>query len=146
MAGLPKDDWTSTEPMSEINIVPLVDVLLVLLVIFMITAPLIVPTLEVRLPKADLSQGADPQQTLIITISQGGEMAVNDKKLGHMTSRDARYKFEAAILRWKGDYPNQAAFVRADKMVRYGAVVRVMAHLNKLGVSNVGLMVEPEGH
>ncbi len=138
-------DWTEAESLSDINIVPLVDVLLVLLVIFMMTAPIITPTLEVQLPRVSLEPGTDPQQTLVITIDRRARLAVNDRVLGPLRSQSTLRQFEREIREWKADYPHAAAFMRVDRLVRYGTVIQVMARLNRMGVVDVGLMIEPEG-
>lgn len=131
--------------MSDINVVPLVDVLLVLLVIFMITAPIITHTLDVQLPKADLSAGARTQQTLIVSVDQKGIVALNDKIVGLLSRQDALQRFEREVNRWKAQYKDSPAFLRADRRIRYGTVVQVMAHMRRLGVVDVGLMIEREG-
>ncbi len=137
-----QQSWTEAEPLSDINIVPLVDVLLVLLVIFMITAPIITPTLEVQLPRVALSPGTNPNQTLTITIDRQNRLAVNDKVLGAMRAQSTLRRFDREVSRWRADYPGQAAFLRVDRLVRYGTVIRVMARLNRMGIVDVGLMIE----
>lgn len=138
--------WTESEPLSDINIVPLVDVLLVLLVIFMITAPIITHTLDVKLPKASLAPGTRSNQTLIVTVDRKGTLAVNDKILGPLRSSDAIKRFEREIISWKGSFPGAPAYLRGDRRIRYGTIILIMARLRKLGVENVGLMIEREGN
>ena len=138
-------DWTSPEPLSDINIVPLVDVLLVLLVIFMITAPIISHTLDVQLPRASLAPGTRANQTLIITVDRKGTLAVNEKIMGPIRSQETARRFERAIRAWKARYPGNPAFLRADRRIRYGTVIQVMARLRKMGVVDVGLMIERDG-
>jgi biopolymer transport protein ExbD len=138
-------DWTSAEEMSDINIVPLVDVLLVLLVIFMITAPIIAHTLDVQLPRASLSPGTRTNQTLVITVDREGMLAVNEKVLGHIRSQEAINRLDKEINAWKARYPGSPAFLRADRRIRYGTVIQVMAQLRRMGVVDVGLMIEREG-
>ncbi len=145
MQGQIGSDWTTAEPISDINVVPLVDVLLVLLVIFMITAPIISHTLDVQLPRASLAPGTRADQTLIITVDRKGTLAVNEKVMGPIRSRDAALRFEKAIRAWKARYPGNPAFLRADRRIRYGTVIQVMARLRKMGVVDVGLMIEREG-
>jgi len=137
-------NWTSAEPVSDINVVPLVDVLLVLLVIFMITAPIISHTLDVQLPRASLAPGTRANQTLIITIDRKGTLAVNDRVMGPIRSAEAGRRFNREISRWKAKYPGHPAFLRADRRIRYGTVIQVMARLRKLGVVDMGLMIERE--
>ena len=144
MHGKVGADWTSSEPLSEINIVPLVDVLLVLLVIFMITAPIISHTLDIKLPRASLAPGTRADQTLIVSVNRKGIVAVNDRVLGPLRSRDTARLFERAIHRWRARYPGNPAYLRADRRIRYGTVIQVMARLRRLGVVDVGLMIERE--
>ncbi len=138
-------DWTASEPLSDINIVPLVDVLLVLLVIFMITAPIISHSLDIQLPRASLAPGTRANETLIITIDKEGRLAVNETVVGLIRTKVAMDRFDSAILRWKQRYPGTPAFLRADRRIRYGTVISVMAELRRLGVVDVGLMIEREG-
>jgi biopolymer transport protein ExbD len=139
------NDWTQSEPLSDINIVPLVDVLLVLLVIFMITAPIISQTLDVQLPRATLAAGTRADQTLVVSVDQEGAVAVNDTVVGALREQAGQQRFEQAIRKWKAAYPNTPAFLRADRRLRYGSVIQVMAELRRLGVVDVGLMIEREG-
>ena len=139
-------DWAAAEPMSDINVVPLVDVLLVLLVIFMITAPIISHTLDVQLPRANLAPGTRANQTLIVSIDQEGTLAVNEQVLGGLRYQETLKRFEREIHRWKASYPGTPVFVRADRRIRYGSVIQVMAELRRLGVVDVGLMIEREAN
>ena len=145
MAGEFGSDWTSSEPLSDINIVPLVDVLLVLLVIFMITAPIITHTLDVQLPRASLAPCTRTNETLIVTIDREGLLAVNESVIGPIRSKETLDRFETEIQRWKRRFPGTPAFLRADRRILYGTVIQVMAELRRLGVINVGLMIEREG-
>ena len=138
-------DWTAADDVADINVVPLVDVLLVLLVIFMITAPIITHTLDVQLPKANLSSGARTQQTLIVSLDHKGTVAINDRIVGPLSRQDALNRFEREINRWQAQYRGNPAFLRADRRIRYGTVMQVMAHLRRLNVVDVGLMIEREG-
>ena len=135
-------EWTEPEDLADINIVPLVDVLLVLLVIFMITAPIIAHTLDVQLPRASLAPGTRTNQTLVITVDRRGVMAVNEKVIGSIKDTKAIKRMEALITQWKAANRDAPAFLRADRRIRYGIVIEVMAQLRKLGIVNVGLMIE----
>ena len=137
-------DWTTSEDMADINVVPLVDVLLVLLVIFMITAPIIAHTLDVQLPRASLAPGTRTNQTLVITVDHQGNLAVNQTVLGHIRSQETIQRFEREVSKWKAQYPGSPAYLRADRRIRYGTVIQVMAQLRSLGVVDVGLMIERE--
>ena len=138
-------DWTATDEVSDINVVPLVDVLLVLLVIFMITAPIITHTLDVQLPQASLAPGTRTDQTLIVTVDRQGTLAVNQKVMGPLREEETLKRFDREIHAWKAANPGAAAYLRADRRLRYGTVIQVMAQLRRLGVIDVGLMIEREG-
>ena len=146
MAGFNGSDWMNeSDEMSDINVVPLVDVLLVLLVIFMITAPIIAHTLDVQLPRASLSPGTRTDRTLVISLDRQGNLALNEKVLGPIRNQNTMQQFDKSVNRWKAANPNAPAFLRADRRIRYGTVIQVMAQLRRLGVVDVGLMIEREG-
>jgi len=128
-------------PMSEINVVPYIDVMLVLLIIFMVTAPLMTQGVKVDLPQAS----AEPvQQTekepLIVSIDVSGLYYLNvgeDPKKG--IDHDMLVQRVAAVLRYQ---PGTQVLVRGDAAVNYGAVVTAMALLQKAGAPSVGLVTE----
>ncbi len=133
-------------PMSEINVVPYIDVMLVLLVIFMATAPLLTQGVLVDLPKAPsepITDSAD--DPLVVSIRQDGAIFVN---LGLARAEDegtrvTLYSLEdqsAKVLRARPDLP---VYVKADHRLDYGLVVRVMSVLQKAGATGVGLITDP---
>jgi biopolymer transport protein TolR len=133
-------------PMSEINVVPYIDVMLVLLVIFMATAPLLTQGVLVDLPDAPSAVIPDDQDDpLVISIRADGAIFVN---LG-MTSSDSDgtrvtiHSLEDQVTRIIGARPDVPVFIRADHRLDYGAVVQVMTALQKSGASSVGLITEP---
>ena len=122
--------------MSEINVVPYIDVMLVLLVIFMITAPLLQQGVKVDLPQA----GAKPmdtrdQETLIVTIDKQGQYYLDDRRV----SPEELRKKVAALLRAR---PRTPVMIRGDRQVDYGQVVKAMALLQAAGAPSVGLITE----
>ena len=129
------------KPMAEINVVPYIDVTLVLLIIFMITAPLIQSGVDVDLPQA---QAKEIEQTdippVIISIDRQGRYFID---LGGQEAEQAEAKelliLEAAVLKNK---PETQVYIRGDKDVEYGKVVTVMAALKNAGIPKVGLMTE----
>ena len=130
------------KPMAEINVVPYIDVMLVLLVIFMVTAPLVYQGAEVNLPQA--SADALPrhnQEPLIVEIDAQGNYYLNigEHPKKPVSPKDLLVKV-AAVMRQK---PKTPVFVRGDKDVPYGRVVAIMASLKKAGVPKVGLMTQP---
>ncbi len=128
-------------PMSEINVVPYIDVMLVLLIIFMITAPLMTQGIKVDLPQA----AAEPvdqseNEPLIVSIDIDGLYYLNvgdDPKKG--VDHDLLVQRVAAVLRHK---PGTPVLVRGDSAVNYGAVVTAMALLQKAGAPSVGLVTD----
>lgn len=128
--------------MSEINVVPYIDVMLVLLVIFMVTAPLLSQGVNVDLPKvaAEPVQVKQNQEPLVITVDRDGNYFVNigddqDKPIDH----DGLLQKVAAVVKYK---PGTPVLVRGDSQTRYGDVVIAMALIQKAGVPNVGLLTE----
>jgi biopolymer transport protein TolR len=131
-------------PMAEINVVPYIDVSLVLLIIFMVTAPLLQTGVDVELPNA---QAKTVPQTdtppLIVSVDSEGQyfIDVGDHKDEPVEAEELALRV-AAVLRHK---PGTAVMVRGDARVDYGKVVTVMAALQEAGVPNVGLMTRPSG-
>ena len=123
--------------MSEINVVPYIDVMLVLLVIFMITAPLLSQGVKVELPKA-AAQPVDSQdrETLVVTVDREGRYFLDDRRI---TSEELSRKV-AAILRAR---PQTPVLIRGDRQSNYGEVVKAMTLLQSAGAPSVGLLTEP---
>jgi biopolymer transport protein TolR len=127
--------------MSDINVVPYIDVMLVLLVIFMITAPLLTQGVQVDLPQtASEPMPSDKQEPLVVSVTAQGTYFLNvgehvDKPVNHATLV-ARV---AAVLRHQ---PGTPVMVRGDRNVNYGKVVTAMALLQKAGAPSVGLITE----
>jgi len=126
-------------PISEINVVPYIDVTLVLLIIFMITAPLLQTGVEVDLPQAEAKPIEEPSAPpLIVSIDADGRffLDVGDRKDEPLQPQELTVKV-VAVLRHK---PDTRVFVRGDAQVGYGKVVAVMAALKKAGIAQVGLI------
>jgi len=120
--------------MSEINVTPLVDVMLVLLIIFMVTAPLLQQGIDVNLPQA---KGKDlpPEERLSIVIKKGGVIYLNDNPI----SMEELTKKLAAVSKL-----NPNVFLKADKDVPYGLVVQVMGEVKEAGIEKLGMITEPK--
>ena len=134
------------KPIAEINVVPYIDVMLVLLVIFMATAPLLTQGVLVGLPKAPSAPvpNAD-EDPLVVSVREDGAIFVNLglRKAGDEGTRVTIYSLKdqaEKILRARPDLP---VFVKADHRLDYGAVVRVMTVLQQSGALSVGLVTEP---
>ena len=127
--------------MSEINVVPYIDVMLVLLIIFMITAPIVQQGVEIELPKvAANSLPPEQQEPVILTVSKTGEYYLNiGDNLKDPISNDTVVKRISLVLKQKPQIP---VLVRGDKDVDYGSVTTAMVLLQSAGVEKVGLMTE----
>jgi biopolymer transport protein TolR len=122
---------------SEINVVSLIDVMLLLLVIFMITAPMMQGGVDVALPKAD-AKPLDPKSGMVVTIDKSGAVYVDETK---MSLSEFRAAFRSLASKRTGD----GVYLRGDANVPYGTVTQVIAIMRAAGVSDVGLMTDPEG-
>ena len=125
----------SHTPMSEINVTPFVDVMLVLLIIFMVTAPLLTVGVQVDLPKASASVITGDDEPLTITVDAEGRIHLQDTMLTleAVTPR---------LLAITGNNPDVRIFVRGDKAVDYGRVMAVMGTVNLAGFTKVALITE----
>jgi biopolymer transport protein TolR len=121
---------------ADINVTSLVDVAFVLLIIFMITAPIMQGGVDVRLPKA-AARPLEPKQGLVVTVAQDGKIYMDETALSY---EDFRATFPA-FVRTKRPH---GVYLRADQRVPYGSVVQVLAVIRAAGVTDVGLVAEPE--
>jgi len=122
---------------SEINVTPLVDVMLVLLIIFMITAPLIQQGIEVQLPKTQSEGLTSDEERLVVTVKRDGKIFVQraEVKLAELEQK-MRIIFET-----RG---NKEVFLRADTKVAYGNVAKTLSALRRAGATRVGMVTEPD--
>jgi len=125
----------SAQPMSDINMTPLIDVMLVLLVIFMITAPLMTSSLKLDLPKAEGAKPTDAQQFVTLSIDTQGRFFWGDEQVQVDTLR-LRVR-EAAVRN-----PSTEVQLRADKTVPYGRVAELIGVVQEGGLSRVGFVTE----
>ncbi len=123
----------SRMPLAEINVTPLVDVVLVLLIIFMVTAPFLQGGLQIDLPKV-ATHGLDVREGLIVSVRADRTVAVGD----HIVRLDG---FEGALT--QAGAAQRPVFFKADQRVPYGVIVDLIARLRRAGVSNLGLVTEP---
>ena len=125
-----------TELMSEINVTPFVDVMLVLLIIFMVTAPMMIQGLNVDLPEATAQPLDSEKEHLIITINKDQQVYINDFEVTVEFLREKLLK----ILQGRTD---RDVYLKADKSIPYGIVVQVMAEIKGAGVEQLGMITEP---
>jgi len=131
------------KPMGEINVVPYIDVMLVLLIIFMVTAPLLTQGVKVNLPKADANPVEMPDENtepLVVSVDADGKfyVAIGDKQDDPISAQELMAK-TAAVLRRN---PQTPVMVKGDNAVNYGYVVTAMALLQKAGAPSVGLITQ----
>lgn len=125
--------------MSDINVTPFVDVMLVLLVIFMVTAPMMMQGIDVALPETTSQALPSPKEHLIVTINNKNQLFINDYQI----SVDFLQEKLKKILEGRED---RAVYLRADKNIAYGVVVNVMAEMKGAGVEKIGMVTEPQEH
>lgn len=127
---------TTATTLAEINVTPLVDVMLVLLIIFMVSAPLMTQGVQVDLPKAAATSLDDQQEQVVLVVTRDKRLMINKNEI---STKNLRAKL-AAIYQNK---PNKEIFIQADQNVAYGFVAQVMAEVKRAGISKVGLVTEP---
>ncbi len=121
---------------ADINVTSLVDVAFVLLIIFMITAPMMKGGVQVRLPRAE-ARPLEPEKGVVVSVDARGRIYVDQAAFSY---DDFRATFRALVARRKP----AAIYLRADRAVPYGTVVRVLAVIRTSGIRDVGLVAEPE--
>lgn len=121
---------------AEINVVSLIDVMMLLMIIFMITAPIMQGGVDVALPRAE-ARPLEPRQGLVVTVNRRGEIFVDQTRLTYP-------EFRASFRALASSRGRDGVYLRADQSVPYGTVVRVLAVMRTAGVGDVGLVAEPE--
>ena len=124
------------EPISEINVTPFVDVMLVLLIIFMVTAPLLTVGVQVDLPETSADTLPEETEPLTLTINAKGEIFIQETKVEYE-------KIIAKIMAFSNNRTDTRIFVRGDKTINYGRVLEIMGMLSGSGFTKVALISEP---
>lgn len=122
-------------PMAEINVTPFVDVMLVLLVVFMVTAPLLSVGVPVDLPKTEAASINNPDEPIVVSIDSGGKIYIQESEI---PLNNLAPRLEAIT----GANPDARIFVRGDKGIAYGLVMQVMGRISAAGYSKVSLLAE----
>jgi biopolymer transport protein TolR len=120
---------------AEINVVSLIDVMMLLMVIFMITAPIMQGGVDVKLPTADAAP-LDPKGGMVVTVDRQGQIFVDESRMGF---DEFRASFKALATR----RASRGVYLRADDRASYGQVVRVLGVMRQAGVGDIGLVAEP---
>ena len=121
--------------MSQINVTPLVDVMLVLLVIFMVTAPMMQQGVQVNLPKAETKSLAPKEDTVVVSLEKSGRTSINSSEVPGDQLQDKLNSMLAGRAK-------REVFLKADSAVPYGEVVKVMAQIKGAGVERLGMVTE----
>ena len=140
------NSWDQNEPLSEINVTPFVDVLLVLLIIFMVTAPIVNHVIRVDLPEDSYNQDKmkPMQEPLRLVIDKSGVLYLGNTRIGGSTEDESQRVLEDKIKQWtKGQKQPWLVDVEADEKVAYGSIVPVIARLKELKVS-MNLVIRPK--
>ena len=122
--------------MSDINVTPLVDVMLVLLIIFMVAAPMMIEGVDVNLPKTTASNIKTQEDPLMLTVNKAGEVFIENQAV-------VLDNLEAKIQKIFQNRREKEILLRADKDVSYGFVIDVIARIKKAGIDKLGMVTEP---
>jgi biopolymer transport protein ExbD len=132
-------DETEYRPISEINITPMVDVMLVLLIIFMVTAPLLVAGVPVELPNTSAARISQPKKPVIVSLAADGSVFVREEQV----TRETLVPRLMALRSSEGDV---VVYVRADKNRAYGEVMDLLGRVGESGYARVSLLSQPKGN
>lgn len=124
-----------SEPMSEINVTPMVDVMLVLLVIFILTAPLMASSIKLDLPKTDAAKASEAPKFVTLVVDKSGQIFLNDKPM-------ALEALNTSLSQAAIQNPDTEVQLRADEAVPYGKIVEVMGAAQKAGLNRIGFVAD----
>jgi biopolymer transport protein TolR len=133
--GMETKDFRSSGALSDINVTPLVDVMLVLLVIFMVTAPLMQEGIDVSLPRVQAKNIAS-ERGMVVSVTKEKRLYLNDRRVT-LEELESELRAFAELDR------NKEIFLRADKDVPYGFIVETMARIKKAGINQLGMVTQP---
>jgi TonB system transport protein ExbD (group 1) len=131
------DDDDNLAPMAEINVTPFVDVMLVLLIIFMVAAPLMIAGVPVNLPQSAAARQNPPQKPMVVTVSADQGLYIRDEQV----ARDRLIGRLSELREAEGD---AVAYVRADKAIPYGEVMTVLGEVAAAGYTRISLLSQPK--
>jgi TolR protein len=122
-------------PLAEINVTPMVDVMLVLLVIFMVAAPLLTVGVPINLPKTSAAEVTVPQEPIVVSINEAGDMFIGDNKVNGDDLKAQLASLAAAD-------PTRIVYVRGDRTIEYGKLMDLLGLVNTAGFAKVSLLAE----
>ncbi len=125
-------------PLAEINVTPMVDVMLVLLVIFMVTAPLLMVGVPLDLPKTKAAAITAPKQPIILSLNRNGELFIGD-------ARVAPGDLESRLAALAAEDPTRIVYVRGDKTITYAQLMDMLGQVNRAGFAKVSLVAAASG-
>jgi len=125
-------------PLAEINVTPMVDVMLVLLVIFMVTAPLLMVGVPLDLPKAKAAAITAPKQPIILSLNRAGEIFIGDNPV-------AAGDLEARLAALAAEDPTRIVYVRGDRSITYAQLMDMLSQVNRAGFAKVSLVAAAAG-
>ncbi len=135
-ANFDDDDETDYRPLAEINITPFVDVMLVLLIIFMVAAPLMMSGVPVELPNTSAAQVTTPKKPMVVTLTSKGELFIRDEQIPPET-------LVGRLGQIRAEEGDTIVYVRADKTVDYGEVMNILGRVGEGGYPRVSLLSQP---
>jgi biopolymer transport protein TolR len=130
------DDGGEYKPLAEINVTPFVDVMLVLLIVFMVAAPLMVQGVPVDLPKTSATKLAKVRKPMVVTLAADGNLYIRDEQI-------ARNKLVNRLLAMRSDEGDSVVYVRADRSIPYGEVMEILGRVGETGYQRVSLLSQP---
>lgn len=134
-AHLPGSEQRLGGAMSEINVTPFMDVVLVLLIIFMITAPMMIRGIDVQVPRTE-TRNVQPEERLVLTVTKNKAIFLGDQQI-------TLGRLQKVLTGLQKRNPRAAIFLRADEKVPYGVVVQIMDVVKKAGIDRLGMVTEP---
>jgi biopolymer transport protein TolR len=130
------DDGSEYKPLAEINVTPFVDVMLVLLIVFMVTAPLMVQGVPVDLPKTSATTLAKVRKPLVVTLAPDGNLYIRGEQVD-------RRNLVSRLRAMRSDEGDTVVYVRADRSVPYGDVMEILGRVGETGYQRVSLLSQP---
>ena len=128
---------TGPQPMSDINMTPLIDVMLVLLVIFIITAPLLASSIRLELPRSDAANAGETAASVMLSVDKAGQAYLDDNPV-------STAELKASLTRISAIAPDTELQLRADASVPYGRMVEIMGIAQVAGLNRIGFVAEPD--